>query len=447
MGELTHALMPHGLALQTHVEMESITIGGVACGFGIETNSHKVGLFQESVLAYEMVDANGKVHHVTKDSDPELFYAIPWSCGTAGFLVSIKVRLVRTKPFVRVRYEPTSSPEELTARMTQLSKMGDKAPVFLEATMYSRTEAVIQCGYYADPPTTAEGRGLVNRINDFWKPFYFRHVESFLAKGETEELVPLKHFLHRFTRSIFWELEDMIPFSNHVLYRCLWGWLGAPEVSLLKLFQGPVIRKASCYAHVVQESIMPLHRLTEGIDKFDEWFGVYPLLVFPVRIYDRKELSGFLRPNPKELEKGKDYGIWVDLGAYGVPQKIKDGGTWDAKHSIREMEHWTRDNDGWCAVYTDIFCTQTEFRQMFDHTLIDKCRARLKCAGAFPEVYAKVKPEAGIADLSEEIAAEAAGGKGGKAAGAKSPARAGKSPVRAGKSPTRATPKKATPKK
>ena len=29
---------------------------------------------------------------------------------------------------------------------------------------------------------------------------------------------------------------------------------------------------------------MPLHRLTEGIDKFDEWFGVYPLLVFPVRI-------------------------------------------------------------------------------------------------------------------------------------------------------------------
>ena len=40
---------------------------------------------------------------------------------------------MRTKPFVRVRYEPTSSPEELTARMTQLSKMGDKAPVFLEA--------------------------------------------------------------------------------------------------------------------------------------------------------------------------------------------------------------------------------------------------------------------------------------------------------------------------
>ena len=100
----------------------------------------------------------------------------------------------------------------------------------------------------------------------------------------------------------------------------------------------------------------------------------------------------------------------------------------------------TRDVGGWASYYTDIFCTQTEFRQMFDHTLIDKCRARLKCAGAFPEVYAKVKPEAGIADLTAEIAAEAADDKGGKAAG-------GKSPARASKSPARATPKKATPKK
>ena len=84
MGELTHALMPHGLALQTHVEMESITIGGVACGFGIETNSHRVGLFQESVLAYDLVDADGNVHHVTETSDPELFFAIPWSAAVPG---------------------------------------------------------------------------------------------------------------------------------------------------------------------------------------------------------------------------------------------------------------------------------------------------------------------------------------------------------------------------
>ena len=46
--------------------------------------------------------------------------------------MAITVRLVRTKPFVRVVYEPTRTPEQLTARMLELSKAGDDAPVFLE---------------------------------------------------------------------------------------------------------------------------------------------------------------------------------------------------------------------------------------------------------------------------------------------------------------------------
>lgn len=196
----------------------------------------------------------------------------------------------------------------------------------------------------------------------------------------------------------------MIPFSNHPLYRCLWGWLGAPEVSLLKLFQGPVIRQASVYAHVVQESIMPMRRLPEGIRNFDEWFGAYPLLVFPTRIFDRGEMSGLLRPRPEECDG--DSGLWVDLGAYGVPRDVKAGKVWDTKKNVREMEHWTRDAGGFQALYTDVFCTPSELRQMFDFSLLDAARTRLGGDDAFPEVYDKIRSEDGISDLSAEIAAE-----------------------------------------
>ena len=101
--------------------MESITLGGVAMGFGIETNSHRYGFFQESVLAYELLDSHGERRKVTADSDPELFYALPWSHGTLGFLTCLTVRLVRTKPFIRMVYEPTYTAEELTARLTELA--------------------------------------------------------------------------------------------------------------------------------------------------------------------------------------------------------------------------------------------------------------------------------------------------------------------------------------
>ena len=103
---------------------------------------------------------------------------------------------------------------------------------------------------------------------------------------------------------------------------------------------------------------------------------------------------------------GKNYGIWVDLGAYGAPREVKLGKQWDAKRNIREMEHWTRDIGGYQATYTDLFCTKKEFRQMFDHSLYDKQRKLLNAEDAFPEVYDKIKPEAGIVDLSDIEAKE-----------------------------------------
>jgi hypothetical protein len=93
MGQITHHLVPKGYALLIQVEMESITIGGVSMGFGMETNSHVIGFFQESVVAYEIVTSTGEVVNVSKESDPELFYALPWSCGTIGFLASVTVRI------------------------------------------------------------------------------------------------------------------------------------------------------------------------------------------------------------------------------------------------------------------------------------------------------------------------------------------------------------------
>ena len=176
------------------------------------------------------------------------------------------------------------------------------------------------------------------------KPFYYKWLETFIAKGGGEEYIPYSHYCHRFTRSIFWEIEDMIPFSNHPLYRFFWGWMGAPEVSLLKLFQGPVIRQASVSAHVVQESICPVRSLSNCIENFDGWFGVYPLLVFPLRVYDRGTRSGFLTPHKRNLHgPGKKWGIWVDVGAYGAPREVKEGRNWDPKVNVRGMEHWTRD--------------------------------------------------------------------------------------------------------
>lgn len=210
MGQLTHKLVPMGYSLCVQVEMESITIAGVAMGFGMETNSHTQGLFQETVVEYEIVNSVGEVVKVTEESDNELFRAMPWSYGTLGFLTAITARIHKVKPYVHIQYIPTASRKELCEKMTELST-SPKAPQFLEATIYSKETAVIQIGTFVDPPSTAEERAMVNPINSFWKPFYYKWVETFIAKDGGEEIVPIYDYYHRFTRSVTPLLRTVKP--------------------------------------------------------------------------------------------------------------------------------------------------------------------------------------------------------------------------------------------
>ena len=53
-------------------------------------------------------------------------------------------------------------------------------------------------------------------------------------------------------RSIFWEIQDIIPFGNNVIFRYLFGWLIPPKVSLLKLTQGKTLKKLYEEHHMIQ---------------------------------------------------------------------------------------------------------------------------------------------------------------------------------------------------
>lgn len=153
--------------------------------------------------------------------------------GTLGFLVAAELRIIPCKDWLKVNYIPCKSQEEFESKMLQLTTDRETAPEYVEATIYSRTESVIFTADFVDAPTGAE-KAKVNRLNLFFKPWFYKHVESFLQTGADYEYVPRRDWFHRHTRSIFWELEDLIPFGNSPLYRYTWAILGAPKISLLK---------------------------------------------------------------------------------------------------------------------------------------------------------------------------------------------------------------------
>ena len=78
-------------------EIGDLTVGGLVMGGGIESTSHKYGLWQNICLKYELVLADGTITSCTRDENSDLFYAIPWSYGTLGFLTSVDIMIVPFK--------------------------------------------------------------------------------------------------------------------------------------------------------------------------------------------------------------------------------------------------------------------------------------------------------------------------------------------------------------
>ena len=116
-------------------------------GTGIETSSHIYGLFQHICKSFELVLADGSVVTCSPDNDPDLFYSVPWSYGTLGFLVSVEIQIVPSKRFVKLDYTPVYS---LEAMIETFEKEVEKAyPAdFVECLVFSRDRAVVMTGTY-----------------------------------------------------------------------------------------------------------------------------------------------------------------------------------------------------------------------------------------------------------------------------------------------------------
>lgn len=68
VGAICRRLAPaHMLAIC--LEIEDATLGGLAMGVGMTTASHKYGLYQETILAMDVVVADGSVVHATRSNE------------------------------------------------------------------------------------------------------------------------------------------------------------------------------------------------------------------------------------------------------------------------------------------------------------------------------------------------------------------------------------------
>jgi len=377
-GQLSHTLLPHGWTPEIVPELDDLTVGGLINGFGVETSSHKYGLFQHICVSFEIALPGGKIETCSPTQNPELFYSIPWSYGTIGFLMSAEIRIRPAKKFAHITYTPFHQRDKMIKAFDDASRDGNNE--FVEVLVYGPNQSVLMTGTLTD---TADF-WKTHRIGRFWGPWFYKYVQQCLTDGGHSEFIPLRDYYHRHTRSLFWEMEDIIPFGHTLPFRLLMGWAVPPKISFLKLTTPAQLHELHEKKHIIEDYLVPISSLSETLDLQDKIIGFYPLWLCPCKIL-HTEKRGLVNPI------GKDE-MYVDVGIYGVPPSARpeNGDTFDYLDCHKTAESFVRSVGGFQALYAQTYQDRKEFREMFDHTLYDQVREKYGCNEVLPVVYDKV---------------------------------------------------------
>jgi delta24-sterol reductase len=88
------------------------------------------------VVAYEIISADGEFIRATRTENTDLYYTLPMSHGTLGFLVAVELTIVPVKKYMKVHYFPFDDLGALSDEMIRLIN-SPGAPDFLEGLVFS----------------------------------------------------------------------------------------------------------------------------------------------------------------------------------------------------------------------------------------------------------------------------------------------------------------------
>lgn len=203
--------MPYGCLPLVVPELRHITVGGAIVGIGIESSSFKHGLFHEGMMEADVLLPHGKVELVSKDTFPDLFDALPNSLGCFGYLVRVRMRVQRCKPFVRIVRENFFSRDALVDGL--IASCNDKED-FVDAVALSDTGGVVVTATFAE--SVPVGADICPDPCSPTRQFYC----TLLTDGIY--YMPTRDYIWRWDADWFW-VAQIFPGSGHPLLRWLCG--------------------------------------------------------------------------------------------------------------------------------------------------------------------------------------------------------------------------------
>jgi FAD/FMN-containing dehydrogenase len=369
--DLVAGTLPHGVMPAVVPELRSITIGGAVSGVGIESSSFRHGLVHEGVLSMEVLTGDGRILECTPDNEySDLFFGIPNSYGTLGYVLKVRSMAVPVQPYVRLNHIRFVDPHRLFEAMGRWCA-GDEAD-FVDGTVFSRDEMYLTIGRFSDEaPYTSDYT---------YEKIYYRSIRE-----RSEDFLTVRDYIWRWDTDWFWCSKNL-GMQNPLLRRLV-GSKRLNSVAYTKVmrwnsrhrFTERVNRLLGIHTEsVIQDVDVPIDRACEFLDFFHDQIGILPVWLCPVRAR-RPDVRFPLFPVRADT-------LYVNFGFWDVirgREKKPDG------HYNRLVENKVAELGGIKSLYSSSYFTPDAFWQQYNRGAYEALKARYDSSGRLMDLYDK----------------------------------------------------------
>jgi len=368
--DLTDACLAHNCMPLVVPQLKSITIGGAVSGIGIESSSFRYGLPHESVQSMDLLLADGEVITCSPDNEhADLFFGIPNSYGTLGYILKLNAKTRPVKPYVALEHRRYDRADEYFAAVAQACR-GDAD--FVDGSVFGANEMYLSEGRFTDS---------VPYTSDYsWLKMYFRSIQQ-----RSQDYLKIRDYIWRWDTDWFWCSKNV--FVQNLPMRLLLGRRRLNSITYQKVMRwnnrvgltAAINRLLDRHPEgVVQDVDIPLENAAEFLRFFLDEIGIRPVWMCPIGGHD------LARRFPLYPLHGA--GLFINFGFWDIvpnPAKHPSG------YFNRKIEAKVRELGGLKSLYSDAYYDEDSFWQLYNGEAYFKLKQKYDSGQRFKNLYQK----------------------------------------------------------
>ncbi len=350
----------YGLLPAVVPQLKTITAGGAVSGLGIESSSFKFGLVHETVEDLEVLLGDGRIITCSRCENQDLFFGLPNSYGTLGYVMRLKLKLIPAKQYVHIVHKRHSDPRRYFAQIAEICSA--KESEYVDGTVFNRDEMYI---------TTARSCDSAPFLSDYrFMRIYYKSIRE-----RKEDWLTTKDYIWRWDTDWFW-CSRQFGLQNPVMrFLSRWSLNSHTYQRLMRLsYLLPTGSKKT--ESVIQDVDIPLERAVEFLQFLFAEVGITPVWICPFQSPSRDVSYDLYALDPAQFYI--NFGFW-DV----IPTDHEDG------YCNRKIERMAQELGGKKALYSNSYYDEETFWKIYNKRRYDELKMKYDPGGSFRNLYEK----------------------------------------------------------